>query len=361
MDFGLSERGEEWVARATAFAEIGAAPSWPEWGEAGFAGLCLPEEFGGGGEDALTTALAFEALGKSGIDRGALFALGAHLFGCSMGIANHGSAGQKTNWLPHLAKGETVGALAFTEPGGGSNLDGCKSRLVEDGGGYRLSGRKTCITNGMTAGLFLVLARSRDESSPFAYSMVLVPRDTPDVSVTPLEGVRGLGGTMPADILFDDCSLPADAVLRRRDMGMAQLLDIMRWERSCILAGALGALQADLDRCTANLASRGHHQAVGHSLARIATRIEAARWLMLRGAWELDHGSDALSIPAMSKLFVSETIADCTLELRRLVAGGAWQGELGLADALDDALAILSASGTSEVQLNTIASQMGGR
>jgi len=364
MEFGLTEDDEAVIERAASFARgfggSAASPAWSEWGEGGWAGLCIPAEFGGSGTDALATVLAFEALGGAGIDRGSLFALGAHLFGFSMAIANHGSPEQKAGWLPRLAKGEFVGALAFTEPGGGSNLDGCSTALVADDGGYRLTGRKTFITNGATADLYLVLARSREERSPFAYSMVVVPRDTVGLSVVPLTGVRGMAETVPAHLTFDDCRVPGANMLRRKDMGMAQLLDIMRWERSCILAGSLGALQSDLDRVVRHFAPRQQYQAIGHSLARIRTKAEAARWLMLRAAWELDHGGKALLYPAMGKLFVSETIAECTLELRRLLAGAGWQGDLGLTDALDDALAILSASGTSEVQLNTISSQMGG-
>lgn len=363
MDFGLTEREEVLVARAATFArgfsDIDGSPSWEQWGDGGWAGLCQPEEFGGGGYPALASVLAFEALGRGGLDRGALFALGAHLFGCAMAVANHGSAEQKATWLPRLASGAAVGALGFSEASGGSDLDACGSKLVADGTGYRLSGAKTCVTNGSIADLFVVLARSREQRSPFAYSMVLLPRDTPGLTVTPIEGVRGLGATMPAEVVFDDCPLAESDLLRRGDLGMAQMLDIMRWERSCILAGSLGALQADFERVVRHLSERGRHQATDHALARTGTRIEAARWLMLQAAWRLDQGGNDLLRPSTSKLFVSETIAECTGELRRLVAGAAWRGELGLADALDDALALLSASGTSEVQLNTIASQIG--
>ncbi len=363
MDFGLTEGDSGVVARATGFArqfsETGGTPSWDQWGDGGWTGLGLPGEFGGGGYPAQTSVLAFEALGRGGIDRGALFALGAHLFGCSMAVANHGSAEQKSAWLPLLASGTAVGALAFSEASGGSDLDSCGSKLVADGTGYRLSGAKTCVTNGSIADLFVVLARTREQRSPFAYSMVLLPRDTPGLSVTPIEGVRGLAATTPAEVVFDDCPVAESDLLRRGDLGMAQMLDIMRWERSCILAGSLGALQADFERVMRHLSERGRHQATDHALARIRTRIEAARWLMLQAAWRLDQSGSDLLQPSMSKLFVSEAIAECTGELRRLVAGAAWRGELGLADALDDALALLSASGTSEVQLNTIASQIG--
>lgn len=360
MDFEISGHDASLVKRAEAFAAAHPDAGWTDLCEDKWPGLCIPAEFGGHGERALAAALAFEALGRCGVDRGLLFALGAHLFGFSMALVHHGTQQQKADLLPKLASGEAIGALAFTEPAGGSDLGACATRLQDDGNGLRLSGRKTCVTNGATADVFLVLVRSRDENSPFSYTMVVVPRTAPGLSVEPIEGVRGLAQSAPAEIIFDDCTLPADAVLSRQGLGMAQLLDAMRWERSCILAGSLGALHRDLETCRAHLGEKARHQAVAHSLARLRTEMEAARWLLLRGAWGLQRGGSSLAMPAMSKLFVSETLVRCTEELRRLAAGAAWRGELGLADALDDALAILSASGTSEVQLNTIASQMGG-
>lgn len=312
----------------------------------------------------MDSALAFEALGREGIDRGWLFAMGAHLFGCAMAIANHGSEEQRGNWLPRLADGSAKGALAFTEPTGGSDFAGCETSLQIEGDELVLDGRKVLVTNAAVADVFVVLAASPETPSPFGFSIVLVPKDTAGLSTRAIEKPRGLAKTSPAEVILEECRVPATNILGRQGAGMGLLLDVMRWERSCILAGALGALERDLRMATAYLERRRtasaskQLQAVSHSLAEIRARLEAARWLMLRAAWEVDNGKDALMYPAMSKYVVSETLAACTMELRQLVAGAGWTGELDLADALDDACALLSASGTSHVQLNAIYSQM---
>jgi len=372
MDFTVSERAGVLIHAAHEFArgagsdepDPASRSCWNVWGEAGWLGLCIPEEHGGGGSGALDSALAFEALGRGGVDRGWLFAMGAHLFGCAMAIANHGSEEQRGEWLARLANGRATGALAFTEPSGGSDFAGCQTTLRMDGDELVLNGRKALVTNAAVADIFVVLAATPDTPSPFGFSIVLVPKDTAGLSTRPLDNPRGLANTAPAEIVLENCRVPSANILGRQGAGMGLLLDVMRWERSCILAGALGAMDRDLRNATAFLERRlgasasTQPQAVSHALAEIRARMEAARWLMLRSAWEVDNGNDALMFPAMSKFIVSETLAACTMQLRQLVAGAAWTGELDLADALDDACALLSASGTSHVQLNAIYSQM---
>ena len=168
-----------------------------------------------------------------------------------------------------------------------------------------------------------------------------------------------------AKINLKDCFLPEDALLGRCGAGMGVTLSIMRWERSCILAGFLGALERDLVRVTSFLCERRdskgslmRHQGVSHKLAHIRLRIESARWLMYRAAWDLDHGTGPILYPALSKLSLSQTLVDCGLELQELMAGSGWMDELGIATALHDVVGTLSASGTSNVQLNIISSQL---
>lgn len=375
MDFRLSDDQKALVGAANAFAaELSAKTDyagdmprdlWTLWGEQRWLGACIPEALGGMGHDALSTVLTFEAMGRAGVPRGQLFAVGAHLFGCTVGIARHGSDAQRENWCPRLSAGEAVGALAFTDPGGGSNLDACATAIRVEDDELRLDGSKTFVTNGAHADVFVVLAASDDRKPPFNLSVVLVPRDTDGLAIEPLQGVTGLHQTHPARITLTDCRLPADAVLGRVGGGMAVLLDIMRWERSCILAGLLGALERDLVATTGYLESRGsaekaaaQFQAVSHALARVRVEIESARWLMYRAAAELDGDGGSLIFAAMSKLATSETLVECGLALQRLAAGHGWTGGLGLAEALNDAIGTLSASGTNEAQLNMIYSQL---
>lgn len=376
MDFTLTENQRSMIQHAqdsapllmSASPEAGGMPrnAWNTWGLEGWLGTCLPEEHGGGGRSAHDTVIGFEALGFHGVARGQLFSVGAHLFGCAKGIAVFGTDQQRTKWCPKLASGDKVGALAFTEPSGGSNLGDCETIIAQDGDGLILSGKKTHVTNGTDADVFLVLAASEAQPPPFNLTVLLVPRETKGLTVRKIDCAIGLRETAPAEISFTKCSLPTDCVLGSIGGGLGVLIGIMGWERTCILAGLLGALERDITNVTAYLGqTRGlaeppiRHQSVAHSLARMRLRSETARQMLYRGASELDHGKDRLVRPAMVKLAVSEALVDCAVELLRITAGFGWTGGLGLGQALDDAMGALSASGTSEVQLNMIATGFG--
>lgn len=366
MDFGPSNEQRDLIEKAGAFAgslieAFGENPSmtrdlWRFWGDEGWLGLCLPEAHGGAGQEALTAVLAFEAMGRAGVSRSQLFGVGAHLFGCAMTLARYGSASQKTQWLPALAEGATVGALAFSEPTGGSDLAHCETRLRPDGDGYRLDGEKTLVTNGGEADLFLVLARSPSLAPPLDVSAVLLRRDTPGLDIRPIESVSGLSRTRPAEITMEGSRVEQDALLGKAGGGIGVLLGAMHAERACILAGSLGALDRDLEAVRVHVAARGaaEHQAVRHALAKVRARSESARWLLYRGAWGLDHGDRSLLRASISKVTVCEVLVEGAVALAELAAGEGWKGSLGLAEALADATATCTASGTANIQLNTI-------
>jgi alkylation response protein AidB-like acyl-CoA dehydrogenase len=141
----------------------------------------------------------------------------------------------------------------------------------------------------------------------------------------------------------------------------------MQAERTAILSGFLGAAEFDLAQCHAYMTQRrqensqkslGDHQAVQHRFAEIRCRLESARWLMYRGIWEVEHGTDRLAWPAIVKKTVSESLLQCAQDLQRLYAGAGWLNHNNSATAVQDAMAILSASGTSDIQLNVISSQI---
>lgn len=186
MDFAPTEAQKALIVAASDFADalgarFGGNPVlsrelWRFWGSEGWLGLCIPAAHGGGDADALSAVLAFEAMGRAGVSRSQLFGVGAHLFGCAMAIARHGTPEQGARWLPLLAGGEAVGALAFSEPTGGSDLTHCRTLLEREGDGVLLEGRKALVTNGCEADLFLVLARASWLSPPLDVSSLLVPR-----------------------------------------------------------------------------------------------------------------------------------------------------------------------------------------
>jgi clorobiocin biosynthesis protein CloN3 len=301
-------------------------------------------------------------MGRAGADRGLLFSIGAHLLGCAIPIARCGNPEQHERWGTGLAGGNSVAALAITEPTGGSSASRMATVAERTAEGYVVRGVKTLVTNGPVADLFLLVASESPSRGALGLTAFLVPRTTAGLHVEPLGNTLGMHGAPMARVVLEGCRLPHEAVLGRPCGGLAVLSCSMQYERTCILAGFLGAAQRDLDACVAYTQQRRdtrgplfEHQAVSHRLARMRCRIESARWLLYRGAWTIDHANEPLLTPAMVKWTVSETLVECALDVLRTFAGAAWLDEQGTATALRDVVGTLSASGTSDVQLNLIA------
>jgi alkylation response protein AidB-like acyl-CoA dehydrogenase len=370
-----SETQREAVEAARRFAEAALAPrpaprgfdreAWGACAREGYPGLALPPEWGGRGQGAMTTVGVFEALGRGGADRGLLFALSAHLFGCSVAAARFANGPGQAEWGRRLAQGTAVGALAVTEESAGSSLSGLATLARPDGSGYRIRGTKTLITNGPAADLFLLLAAENPGRGLMGLTAFLLPRETAGLGIETLDSTLGLAGAPMARLALDDCFLPRESVVGRPGGGFAVLKVAFQWERTCLSAGFLGAAERDLERCLGYVRRRRdaagplfERQAVAHRLARLRCRLEAARQLLYRGARAIDLGEDPLLWPAMVKLFVCESLVEAAREVFQTLAGAGWLDEGGAARAVRDVLALTSASGTSDIMLNTIAARL---
>jgi alkylation response protein AidB-like acyl-CoA dehydrogenase len=338
------------------------AAAWLECVRFGVFEPMLPADLGGQGRGALFQSTFFEHLGRGGCDRSLLFAMGAHLFGCLASTIRFGSEGQRRTWGRRLASEELVAALAMSEPTGGSAIGEMETRAFWGGDGYELRGRKTFVSNAPQAGLFLVIAREKEAAGPFSLTALLVPADTPGLSVTSISPTLGLSGAPMGEVVFDRCKLPADAVLGRQGGGLLVSMSCMLWERTCILAGFVGAAERDLRHCRDYLKARRSaegslfdKQGVRHRLARMKVRLETARWLIYRAAWNIDQGRFSLGPASMAKLVASESLVANAQDAMQLLAGAGWRDEAGIATALRDTIGTLSASGTSDIQLDTIA------
>src|SRR3989442_10753332 len=255
MDFGWPSDIAERIAAARQFAEAKLAAhaadgfdhaGWRAVADFGLIDFALPQAWGGRNGGALVTAALLEALGRGGADRGLLFAIGAHLFGCAMPLATYGSSAQAERWKHALGSGAAIGALAITEATGGSSLDGIATEAREGSGGYVLNGEKTLIANAPVAGLFLVLARQSHRPGPFGLTAFLVPRDTAGLEVAPIASNRGLAGAPLGHVRLEACSLGADAVVGRPGAGLKIFATGMQWEGSWLLAAFLGAARRGL-------------------------------------------------------------------------------------------------------------------
>ncbi|MFI5372272.1 MAG: acyl-CoA dehydrogenase family protein [Candidatus Eisenbacteria bacterium] len=382
MDFGLSVEQRELVDAVLAFArdelrsdlaslDAGDGFDREGWRRAaafGIHGLPIPVEYGGQGRDLLTTLVAMEALGRGCRDNGLVFAINAQMWACEMPIAAYGSEEQKRAWLPRLVSGEAIGAHAITEPGAGSDVFSLTARATRVPGGYRLDGAKTFSTNAPVADLavaFAYLDRSGEEK-PRALTAFLVPRGTPGVTFSGPIHKMGLRTSPMGEVVLDGCVLPESARLGPEGAGMAVFNSAMEWERACIFAAHLGAMERLLDDCIRYAKQRrqfgqpiAKFESVADRIADMKVNIEAGRFLLYRVGWLHGQGHGSVMESAIAKLFVSEAHVRAALDALQLHGGYGYMREYPIEREVRDALSGTLYSGTSEMQRRIIARCLG--
>jgi alkylation response protein AidB-like acyl-CoA dehydrogenase len=339
---------------------------WRRCAAAGIQGLPVPPEDGGRGLGASGIAATLEGLGYGCRDNGLVFALNAQLWGCELPLVRFGSEEQKRRWLPGLCDGSLVGAHAVTEPGAGSDALALATTATRSGDGWILRGEKTLVTNGPVADVFVVLART-DPGLGFAgLSAFLVGRDASDLEIGPPLAKMGLRSAPLGGLALRDCEVPAAALLGGLGSGLSIFALSMRWERTLILAGALGTMRRQLERTVARARDREQFgrpllefQAVSHRLVEMKLRLETSRLLLYRTAQLLDSDAAADGDAALTKLHVSESFLQSSLDALQLHGGSGYLTETGLERDVRDAVASRLYSGTSEMQRNLVASQLG--
>jgi alkylation response protein AidB-like acyl-CoA dehydrogenase len=337
---------------------------WAKCAEFGLAGLPVPEEYGGSGADVLTTGLALEALAYGGRDAGLNLSLGAHLtIGC-MPIALHGTEEQKQRWLPELASGETVGAFAITEPEAGSDTAGMKTSARREGDTFVLNGTKTFITNGSLADVVTVVARTDpDGPAGTAFTAFLVEKGTPGFTVS--KELKKLGNrTSPTvELSFQDVEVHESAILGAEGTALwAVGFECFDWERTCMIASAVGGMHRDLDESVRYAKEReafgkpiGRFGAIQHKLAQMRIRLETARLLQRQAAWLKDHGMEHQMEASMAKAYVGEAAVQSALDAIQLHGGWGYVDEFHVERSLRDAKLATIGGGTTEIQEMVIA------
>lgn len=342
--------------------------AWKACAEFGLLGLPIPAEYGGQGQDLLTTTIAMEALGEGCRDNGLVFSLNAQMWAVQMPILHYGSEEQKQAWLPKLVSGAAIGAHAITEPNAGSDVFSLAARAEKNGACYTLDGAKTFSTNAPVADLVLAFAwidRS-SEKKPKGLTAFLVPRDTKGMTLSkPIEKM-GLRTSPMGEVVFEGCSVSESQRLGPEGAGMQIFNSAMEWERACIFAGHLGAMERLLDDCIRYARQRrqfgqpiAKFESVGDKIANMKVAIEAGRHLLYRVGWLKEQGKSAVLEAAMAKLFVSEAHVQSARDALQLFGGYGYSKEYPVERELRDALAGTLYSGTSEMQRKIIASCLG--
>lgn len=340
--------------------------AWTACARLGVQGMPVPEEYGGSGAEPSTMVLALEALGYGCRSNGLVFSLNAQMWACTAPIVRFGSDTQKRRYLPGLCDGTLIAAHAMSEPDSGSDAFALAARAEQTPKGYRLRGSKTFVTNGPVADVFLVFASTNPEAGFAGLSAFLVDRATPGLSVGRPLRKMGLGASPMSEVFLDGCEVDAEQRLAPAGAGMVVFNAAMQLERSCILAGAVGAMQRQLDESVAYARSRrqfghpiGSYQAVSHRLVEMALRVETARLMLYQVGRLLDLGRPVELESALAKLHISEAYLASSLDALQVHGGYGYLEEYGLEREVRDAVAGRLYSGTSEIQRNIAAGALG--
>lgn len=380
MDFSWSKSQEELYEGVLKFAQKalnGSAKQeghphffdrhkWQQCGEKGLLSLCAPTCHGGLGFDALTTTRLIEALGCGCADRGFVFSIAAHLFACVMPIAEHGTDELKGKMLPRLCSGEWVGANAITESEAGSDAFALKTRAVREGDLYILTGTKEFVTNGPVADAVIIYASTNPAFGYLGVTAFAVEKNTPGLTAGQPFGKMGLTTSPMSSIYLEGCRVPASHRLGAEGQGGQVFKSSMLWERACLFALYVGMMERQLEKTTAYAKERrqfgkkiSKNQAVSHRLADMKLRLEAARLLLYRACWVFDNGKDATLDISMAKLAVSEAAIQSSLDAIQIHGGIGYMTESGIESSLRDAIPSTIFSGTSQIQRDLIAKELG--
>jgi len=364
LDFARRELGGDVVARE----KHGEFPRdlWNKCAEFGIQGLPFPAELGGQGVDLMTTLLVMEGLGYGCKDAGLLFAINAQMWSVQMPIFRFGSDEQKRRHLPGLCSGERIGAHAMSEPDSGSDAFSLSTTARRDGDHYVLNGSKTFVSSAPQADLFIVFATVDKSRGFMGITGFVVDAHAPGVSVGRPIDKMGLKTAPFAEVFFDDCRVGVDDRLGAEGNGAAIFGDSMEWERGCILAHHVGAMQRQLETCIAYAKSRrqydrpiGKFQSVANRIVDMKLRMESARLLLYHMAWKKTTEGRAPLEAAMTKLFLSEAWVQSCMDAVRIHGGYGYTAEYEAERELRDAIGGTLYSGTSDIQRNLIAQYLG--
>lgn len=339
---------------------------WKLCGKMGLLGLSVPDSYGGIGLNTLTTARVLEAFGYGCQDTGLVFSASAHLFACLMPIVEYGQHKLKQEILPKLSSGEWIGANAITESESGSDVFSMRTKATQQGDYYVLSGTKTYVTNGPVADIFLIYATTNPAYGHMGITGFVVDKQTKGLTVGKAFEKMGLTTSPICPIYLDDCRVPSENIIGSEGQGAEIFKKSMQWERSCLFAGYIGAMQRQLDLVVNYAKERkqfrkpiGKNQAISHRIANMKLRLESARLLLYQACWLMDQGKDAVLEVSMAKLAISEAAIDSGLDAIQIFGGNGFMTENHIERELRNAIPSTIFSGTSEIQRDLIANKLG--
>ncbi|MCK1993645.1 acyl-CoA dehydrogenase [Peribacillus muralis] len=331
--------------------------------EIGLFGLSIPQKYGGLGIGMVGKCALYEEIGKT--HNGYTTLIGAHTGIGTVGIVEMGNERQKEKYLPDMASGNKIGAFALTEPAAGSHATNLKMTAVKNDDTYILNGTKHYITNADIAEVFTVMAVTDKDKGAKGITSFIVEKGFPGFKVGSMERKMGLRGSHSAELIFEDCEVPAENVLGEVGQGYVNALKILANGRAGLAARNLGSCQYLLDLSIKYATEREQfdvpiidHQAVSHMLAEMAMEIEALRSFTYRVAWMVDQKEKIIKEAAMLKLYGSEVynrVADKAVQIH---GGIGYMKDYPVERFFRDARITRIYEGTSEIQKNIITAQL---
>lgn len=341
---------------------------WKKAAELGFIGIHFPEEYSGMGLGVMENILVAEELCRGDSSVGACMILADF---ASEIILHFGSEDQKKTWLPKVAEGEVLSCGAFTEPDHGSDITRMETTAVKDGDEWVINGTKIFITNGgPLAGFYSVLCQTDPDASPShrGMSLILVEADRPGVSTASVGVKMGIRMMDTAEVNFKDVRVPVSNIIGKENRGFYQVLEFFDESRILIAAQGLGTAQGAFDRALAYIKSReqfgkkiAQFQVNQHKIADMATKIEMARLLVYKAAWNFDQGRIDPKLTSMAKMVAGRTAVEVCDEAIQLLGGYGYMLEYEVERFARDAKICELYEGTKEIQKNTIASSVLGK
>ncbi|NWG92509.1 MAG: isovaleryl-CoA dehydrogenase [Parvularculaceae bacterium] len=377
LNFGLPEEVEEmremvarWVADRLAprAAEIDAMNEfprdlWPELGALGLLGITADPEFGGSGLGYVAHVVAMEEISRGSGAVGLSY--GAHSNLCVNQINLNGSKEQKKRYLPKLISGEHLGALAMSEPGAGSDVVSMKLRAEKKGDRYILNGNKMWITNGPTADVVAVYAKTAPEKGSRGISTFIVEKGFKGFSTAQKLDKLGMRGSDTGELVFEDCEVPAENRMGAEGDGVRVLMSGLDYERTVLAGGCLGLMQAAMDVVMPYIHDRkqfgksiGEFQLVQGKIADMYTTMNACKAYVYAVASACDRKETTRQDAAGCILYAAEKATQVALDAIQLLGGNGYINEFPTGRILRDAKLYEIGAGTSEIRRMLIGRQL---
>lgn len=327
----------------------------------GLLGITVSEEFGGTGLGAVEATLAMEQLSRRCASTTLSYL--AHSILCVNNIYENASAAQKAKYLPRLISGEAIGAMGMTEPEAGSDALGLRTRAVRKGDKYILDGTKTFITNGPTADVFVIYAKTGDSKK--SVSTFIVEKKFPGFKVGKKLSKLGMRASPTSELIFDHCEVPVDNLVGKENDSVSHMMRNLNIERITISGISLGLAQASLDYSVRYSRERkqfdtpiSQFQMVQERLAEMNSNLLAARALVYSSARAYDSGIREMTLGAASKLFSAQMATIAALDAVQILGGYGYMKEYPVERYLRDAKLIEIGAGTNEVMRLILAKEL---